>query len=464
MKNFLARCIVVATTLLAACGGDGGGSGPDTGRLTVTVDGLPAGTAADVTLTGPAFSQRLAGGATLDPLVPGTYTATAANVSSGGVVYSAASGSAVVVAGGAATLAVRYATVRLTLQEVANASAPIFATAPAGDTRLFVVERAGRIRILAGGTFRTTAFLDIAARVSTAGEGGLLSMAFDPDYANNGYLYVDFVTTGGDIAIERFRVSANPDVADPTPLRILTIPHPVNINHYGGLVAFGPDGMLYVGTGDGGGAGDPPGNARNPSVLLGKLLRIDVRGANTAQPYAVPADNPFAGRVDRRGEIWALGLRNPWRYAFDADTNRLYVADVGQDRREEIDVVDARQAGLDFGWNTVEGTLCYPSDPCNRDGLVAPLLDYAHDASGGCSITGGFVYRGSAIPALAGRYFYSDFCGGWLRSLVVRDGAAAERVDWNIGNVGNIVSFGRDGRGELYLLSSTGRIYRIVAA
>jgi glucose/arabinose dehydrogenase len=251
-------------------------------------------------------------------------------------------------------------------------------------------------------------------------------------------------------------------VADASPLRILSILHPINTNHYGGLLTFGADGMLYIGTGDGGGAGDPPGNAQNLNVLLGKLLRIDVRNASQVQPYVIPPDNPFATVTGRRPEIWQYGVRNPWRYAFDATANQLYVADVGQDRREEIDVVGATQGGLNFGWNVVEGTLCFPTDPCDKSGTVTPVLEYAHDASGGCSITGGYVYRGAVLPAIAGRYFYSDFCSGFLRSIAVVNGVATEQVQWPVANVGSILSFAKDAQGELYMLSANGTVYRIV--
>ncbi|GAB3664040.1 PQQ-dependent sugar dehydrogenase [Ramlibacter alkalitolerans] len=338
---------------------------------------------------------------------------------------------------------------------------PMFATAPAGDARLFVVERPGRIVIVQGGTRSGTPFLDISARVGTTGEGGLLSMAFDPQYALNGFFFVYFTEPTGDIAIERFRVSAgNPDLADPAPLRILTIPHRAFSNHKGGLVRFGPDGFLYLGTGDGGGGGDPLGNAQDLDSLLGKLLRIDVRNSSAAAPYAIPSANPFVGQPNRRGEIWAYGLRNPWRYAFDAPTGRLYIADVGQDRIEEVDVNPADSAGLNYGWNVMEGSSCLGATPCNRTGITLPVLEYAHDANGGCSITGGFVYRGSAIPEIQGRYFYSDLCSGWLRSFVFSGGVATDPRQF-IASMGTVISFGEDGQKELYVLTDAGQVLRI---
>ena len=345
--------------------------------------------------------------------------------------------------------------------QVSGLADPVFATAPDGDARLFIVERAGRIRVAQGGAPSATPFLDISARVGTAGEGGLLSMAFDPRFASNGFFYVYFTEPSGDIAIERFQVSAaSPDVADTTPLRILTIPHRTFGNHKGGLVRFGPDGFLYLGTGDGGGAGDPLGNGQNLDSLLGKLLRIDVSNAGAATPYTIPPGNPFVGQPNRRGEIWAYGLRNPWRFAFDPPANRLYLGDVGQNRVEEVNVSAADSAGLNYGWNVTEGTTCFGPDSCDRTGFTLPVLEYAHDAAGGCSVIGGFVYRGSALPELQGRYFYSDLCSGWLRSFVFSGGSATDNRQ-SIANMGTVISFGEDGRKELYVLTGAGEVLRI---
>jgi len=236
---------------------------------------------------------------------------------------------------------------------------------------------------------------------------------------------------------ERFSAGATATTANPTSgLVILRIPHPACQNHVGGQLAFGPDGYLYLGTGDGGGAGagDPQGNARNPASLLGKLLRIDVVGATAAQPYAIPASNPYRDMAGRRPEIWAVGLRNPWRFSFDA--SQLYLPDPGQDRREEINIAGTAQAGLDYGWNVMEGTLCYGAETCERSGLTLPVFEYDHGANdvNGCSITGGFVYRGRALPELAGRYFYSDLCGGYLKSFLATGNGAGngiiEQRDW----------------------------------
>jgi glucose/arabinose dehydrogenase len=347
---------------------------------------------------------------------------------------------------------------------IAGLSAPTFATAPPGDARLFVVERAGRIRIVQAGTVLPAPFLDISGRVSTAGEGGLLSTAFDPQFAINGFFYIYFTDPTGDVAIERFRVSVgDPNVADPAALRIITISHRAFGNHKGGLVSFGPDGFLYLAPGDGGGGGDPLGNGQNLDSLLGKLLRIDVSGASVATPYTIPAGNPFVGQVNRRGEIWAFGLRNPWRYAFDPPTGFLYIADVGQNRIEEVDVNAASSGGLNYGWNITEGSQCYPADPCSKAGMTLPVLEYAHDANGGCSITGGFVYRGSAIPEIQGRYLYSDFCTGFLRSFGFSGGAATDQQQ-HIASMGAVVSFGEDGQKELFVITGAGQLLRIERA
>ncbi len=467
-------CLVALLAVLTACGSGGTGSdgsgSPTTGSLALSVTGLPAALNGAVAVSGPdGFSQTILATQTTINLTPGTYTIAAVNVLSGSSVYAPqpAAQAIAVSAGTTANAAVNYASagaLRLVLQEVVSAlSEPLFLTAPAGDSRLFIVERAGSIRIVQNGTPLATPFLDISSRVSTAGERGLLSMAFDPQYASNGFFFIYFTDLDGDIAIERFQVSSgNPNLAAPAPLRILTVSHRTFSNHNGGLVAFGPDGFLYIGTGDGGGGGDTLGNGQNLNVLLGKLLRIDVSNASASQPYAIPSLNPFAGQANRRGEIWAYGLRNPWRYAFDAATGLLYIADVGQGRIEEVNVAAAATASVNYGWNITEGSLCYPGDPCNKQGLTLPVLEYAHDASGGCSITGGRVYRGSAIPELRGRYFYSDYCNGWLRSFVYSNDTAAEQIDWNIINVGQIFSFGEDAQKELYMLTSTGRAYKIV--
>jgi len=465
-----AACLCVLAWLLGACGGAsvsiGIGTG-GTGTLVVAVSGLPTGVDADVTVTGPGgLTIDLTQSRTLSGLAPGTYAVTArpVSVSFGSFNPLVTPGEATVSAGASASVSVAYQAQQAIVLGVAlvasGLATPVFLTTPAGDARLFIVERPGRIRIYESGALRPRPFLDISARVSTDGERGLLSMAFDPGYATNGLFYVYFTDLAGAITVERYRVSADPTEADPAPTPVLSIPHATYSNHNGGLLAFGPDGMLYIGTGDGGGGGDPDGNAQNAGALLGKLLRIDVR----ALPYAIPAGNPLLGQAGARPEIWALGLRNPWRFAFDPLAGLLYIADVGQDRREEVDVVPAAVAGRNYGWNVTEGGLCYPADPCDRTPLTMPLFEYDH--SQGCAITGGYVYRGGALPEITGYYFYSDFCSGWLRSFaVIHDRNITSVIlqrDWNLPNVGQITSFGQDGRGELYLLSADGRVHRLV--
>jgi glucose/arabinose dehydrogenase len=334
---------------------------------------------------------------------------------------------------------------------------PVYLTAPAGDGRLFIVEQPGRIRIFKNGALLPAPFLDISSLVTFGGEQGLLSLAFDPAYQTNGRFYVYYVDRNGDIAVARYTVSANADQADAlSRTAVLTIPHPGQSNHNGGLAMFGPDGMLYLGTGDGGGGGDPQNNGQNINTLLGKLLRIDVRSL----PYTSPATNPFAGATAGRDEIWAYGLRNPWRYAFDPPANQLYIADVGQGAWEEVNAVATSAAGVNYGWRIMEGAHCYNAQTCTMTNLTQPVLEYDH--SQGCSITGGFVYRGIAIPELAGHYFYSDYCTGFLRSFRLSGGEAEDQKNWAVGDVGDILSFGRDAPGEIYMLSAGGRVYRIV--
>jgi glucose/arabinose dehydrogenase len=473
-RPWQALLLACCLALLGSCGGGGSDHpppGPTTGSLTVTIGGLPAGVAGAVTLSGPAsYSKLLTASTTLTDLAPGAYTLTAASVvqGTGSLAPTPTTQQVQVTAGATASASVTYAAtapLALALQEVASGlSVPIFLTAPPGDSRLFIIERAGRIRVVQNGSLLATPFLDISSLTTTSGERGLLSMAFHPQYASNGYFFLYYTNLAGDIVIERRQVSAgNANVADPlSALTIITIPHPTFSNHYGGLLSFGPDGYLYAGTGDGGSAGDPPGNAQNTNVLLGKLLRLDVNASSVAQPYAIPPGNPFAGTAGARGEIWAYGLRNPWRYAFDVPAQLLYIADVGQANLEEVDVRPVGQAGNNYGWNIMEGTQCFNSTGCNQAGLVLPAIEYGHDTAGGCSITGGYVYRGTALPELAGHYLYSDYCSGWLKSFTYSNGTASAVTNWNVTNVGNILSFGQDAQNELYMLSGTGKVYKVV--
>ncbi|MGQ0703639.1 MAG: PQQ-dependent sugar dehydrogenase [Gemmatimonadales bacterium] len=353
--------------------------------------------------------------------------------------------------------------VELRLVEVASGlSFPLFLTSAPGDaTRLFIVEKGGRIRIIRNGTLLTTPFLDLTAQVSQGGEQGLLGLAFHPGYATNGRFIVHYTNLGGDTRISVFRVSADPDRADAGSEQVILAADQPFSNHNGGMIVFGPDGKLYIGLGDGGSGGDPQGNGQNPNTLLGKILRLAVNDAGQA---SVPPDNPFAGQGGARGEIWSYGLRNPWRFSFDRQTGDLYIGDVGQNAREEINASTGPQPGrgVNYGWNTMEGTLCFqPSANCNRAGLTLPVLEYGH--SQGCSVTGGYVYRGSAIPALQGHYFYADFCEGWVRSFRLSEGMAAELREWTtLRPGGQLPSFGEDGAGELYVMTAGGRVFRIV--
>jgi glucose/arabinose dehydrogenase len=342
---------------------------------------------------------------------------------------------------------------------VSGLSNPLHLTAPGGDSRLFIVEQVGRVRIIRNGALVAQPFLDITSRVSSGGERGLLGIAFHPQYASNGYVYASFTDVAGNTRVERYTVSpASAGVADPsTASLVLSVPQPF-ANHNGGLILFGPDGMLYVGRGDGGGGGDPQNNGQSTSTLLGKLLRLDV---TSATPYAIPPGNPFVGQAGARGEIWALGLRNPWRFSFDRAGGDLYVADVGQNRWEEIHVVAASRAGVNYGWRVLEGSACYNAATCNSQGLERPVLEYSHDE--GCSITGGAVYRGSLIPGIIGHYFYSDYCSGFLRSFRYQNGQALDQRSWSVGSLGNVLSFGEDAAGEMYILSANGRVYRLEA-
>ncbi len=345
----------------------------------------------------------------------------------------------------------------LTLTPVASGlESPLYLTAPSGDPRLFIVEQPGRIRIVKDGRLLPVPFLDITARVGGGGERGLLSVAFHPDFRTNGRFYVDYTDRRGDTRVERYTVRPGTDVADTgSASLVLGVDQPF-ANHNGGLVMFGPDGMLYVGMGDGGSAGDPFGNGQKRTTLLGKLLRIDV---DRDAPYAIPPGNPFVGRTGARPEIWATGLRNPWRFAFDRAAGLLYIADVGQGSWEEVDVTPATQGGLNYGWRSMEGAHCFLLFLCHRSGFVLPVLEYDHTQ--GCSIIGGYVYHGARIPWVAGHYFYSDYCTGFLRSFRFVNGAVTDRRTWAVPPIGAVLSFGEDAVGELYLLSSNGTVYRV---
>lgn len=349
---------------------------------------------------------------------------------------------------------------------------PVFVSAPAGDPRLFVVEKVGTIRVVENGSTLPTPFLDLTGQVSTGIEQGLLGLAFDPLYATNGRFYVDYVNLDGRTQIVRYRVSAgDPNVADPASAESLrTIPRPIpdpqlDPFHNGGMIAFGRDGYLYIATGDGnaGTGGDGFGTGQSLDDLLGSLLRIDVRNA---PGYVVPPDNPFVATPNAQPEVWSRGLRNPWRFSFDRQSGDLYIGDVGQDSKEEIDVSSFASGGgraANYGWNITEGSDCFqPPSGCATSGLVPPLVEFDH-SGGECSVIGGYVYRGSAVPELRGTYFYADFCAQWIKSFRLSGGQATQRTDWpNLFPGGSVVSFGEDGFGELYIVTLGGGVYRII--
>ncbi len=332
----------------------------------------------------------------------------------------------------------------------------------AGDDRLFVTEKAGLIKIIyPGGNINPTPFLDITSIVINPGgnydERGLLGLAFHPDYANNGYFYVNYINNSGNSQISRFTVSAgDPNVADPnSELQILSVSQPFS-NHNGGCLQFGPDGYLYCGFGDGGSAGDPGNRAQNLNLFLGKMLRIDINNTSNGNNYAIPADNPFVGDPNALDEIWSYGLRNPWRFSFDFNTNNLWIGDVGQGNIEEVNREDEGDGGLNYGWRCYEGSQPYNTSGCpNQTELTFPIAEYTH-SGGNCSITGGYVYRGTMYSDISGLYFYADFCSGEIGTIDYSNNQT------NHGSYpGSWVSFGEDVNNELYIVDNFGSIYKI---
>jgi cysteine-rich repeat protein len=356
---------------------------------------------------------------------------------------------------------------------VGGLSQPLYvATPPLDPNRLFIVEQGGRIRVFENGVLLAAPFLDLSGRVSCCGERGLLGLAFHPDYEENGRFFIDYTNRAGDTVIARYRRGDDATRADPESEQILlTIDQPF-ANHNGGQLAFGPDGFLYVGMGDGGSRNDPFDNAQNDEVPLGKLLRLDVE--MEAPPfYRVPASNPHPERGDVLGLVWANGLRNPWRFSFDRATGDLYIGDVGQANVEEVDVQPASSSGGEnYGWDVFEGSTCFepaplPECPVPPDGYVFPVVEYRHNE--GCSVTGGYVYRGCAMPDLRGAYFYGDYCSAFVRSFVLRDGAATDEHDWTqelrspgTPAITDISSFGEDARGEVYVVDIRGLVFKLV--
>ena len=326
---------------------------------------------------------------------------------------------------------------------------PVFLDAPPGSERLFIVSKEGRIRLWVEGAVLGDPFLDIADLVRNEGEQGLLGLAFDPAYADNGRFFVHYSDNSGDTVLASYVASSDPNRADPASGQILFTADQPASNHNGGMLAFGPDDFLYLALGDGGRSNDAFGNGQRSDTVYGALLRFAI------EPFGPAPGNPF-------NEVWSYGLRNPWRFSFDGEL--IYIADVGQNAFEEINVAPAALSGLNYGWPISEGLHCFaPSTGCDTDGITLPVLEVSHGDGGACSITGGYVYRGADIPELHGHYFYSDYCGGWLRSFAWDGSTVTESADWTaeVGNVGRITSFGTDGFGELYVTAGDS-VYRLV--
>ncbi|MEP7378818.1 MAG: PQQ-dependent sugar dehydrogenase [Chloroflexota bacterium] len=331
-----------------------------------------------------------------------------------------------------------------------------------GTGALYVVEQRGKVYRLAadGSVDVTTPFLDIASKVSCCEERGLLGLAFHPNFADNGRLFVDYTNVAGDTVVSEFGLGADGNIDAESERFLLGIKQPFP-KHNGGMLAFGADGYLYIGSGDGGSAGDPYRNGQSADTLLGKVLRIDI---DSGDPYAIPADNPFVGQlpeVPHRPEIWDIGLRNPWRFSFDRATGDLWIGDVGQGSYEEVDAEPAGQGGRNYGWNVTEGLHCYALSDCDQSRITMPVAEYSHDE--GCAITGGYVYRGSAYPGLVGQYVFSDYCSGSLWAI---DAASAIEsgpvtpIEYGSASI-NPTAFGEDEAGELYLVNGAGQIFRL---
>jgi len=349
------------------------------------------------------------------------------------------------------------ATARPRLVRFGSFDSPVLVTAPTGDrSRVFVVEKGGRIKVVRNG--RRSNFLDLSGDVSNGGEQGLLSMAFAPDYASSGKFYVNFTDRSGNTRIQEFTRSSNPNRADKSSRRpLMTIEQPYE-NHNGGMLAFGPDRMLYIGTGDGGSGGDPENRAQNMNSLLGKMLRIDPNPAS-GRPYTSPESNPFVGR-EGRDEIYSFGLRNPWRFTFDRATGDLYIADVGQGEFEEVNFnTRGNGKGVDYGWSCFEGRARFESSRSCPD-PVGPKLTTSHSA-GNCSITGGVVVRSGGPPSLKGRYLHGDFCLGRIYSVKITSQGATGNRPIGVKRVNSLSSFGEDAKGRVYAMSLEGPVYRI---
>lgn len=359
------------------------------------------------------------------------------------------------------------ATFDVGLEEVASGfDGPLFVATPPEDAeRLFVVEKGGTIQVLVNGEIAAEPFLDIVDRVGSEGsEQGLLGLAFAPDHAESGLFYVNYTDPNGNTVVSRFSTGDDPNVADPESETVILQQEQPRANHNGGVLGFGPDGYLYIGFGDGGGQGDPDSNGQNLSTWLGKILRIDVDSAAVEGDamYSVPDDNPFVEDADAAPEVWVYGLRNPWRFTFDRETGDMWVGDVGQNEIEEVTLLPiAEGGGQNLGWNITEGSNCYVEPECDQFGLTPPTLEYTHEV-GGCSVTGGYVYRGEAMLGLRGVYVFADYCSGLLWGAG-RDADSAWVMSEPIETGLSIASFGEDTAGELYLTDiSGGTVYQLV--
>ncbi|HEV2890636.1 MAG TPA: PQQ-dependent sugar dehydrogenase [Frankiaceae bacterium] len=354
---------------------------------------------------------------------------------------------------------------RLSLVKWANGlSEPVALDHAPGDTaRVFVVERRGTVRVIRNGVLKATPFLDLRDRVNTSGEGGALSIAFQPDYSRTGYFFVSWTDASMTLHVTKFHAHPWNDVTGNTGIDVLTVPHPTYTNHNAGQLAFGPNAYLFVSTGDGGGSGDPGGNAQDLRSLLGKILRIDVTHGSDGLNYSIPSTNPYATSTTARREIWHRGLRNPWRFSFDRGNPNLWIADVGQGAREEVNRTSgSTTGGANLGWDCREGTLTtsYGGDYCTGSGYTSPVHQYDTHTYG-CAVIGGYVYRGAKHSALlGGTYVYGDYCSGRVWGL--GPDASGRLVNGELGRfAGNILAFGRDASNELYLLGANGSIYRV---
>ena len=472
----LALSRILLLTSLVACSDSGGGnlqepSSITTVTLSAPVTEINAGQRVQVTAT----AQDASGNVVEVPTFAwASADESVATVSPSGVVTGVAAGQAEIratVDGVSGGLVITVAAAPPTgsgapvLQEVtAGLNFPVTLASPPNDERLFIAEKGGAIRIIKGGSLLPTPFLDISSKVSTRREQGLLGLAFPPDFASSRRFFVYYTDLAGDSRISVFQVSADPDRADPASETVVLGVDQPGPSHNGGQILFGPDGFLYIGLGDGGSHdGLDEGRGQSLNDLLSSVLRIDVSSGSS---YSIPPDNPFVGTPGARPEIWSYGFRNPWRFSFDRATGDIYIADVGESDWEEVNyssAADGASRGADYGWSVMEGTHCFRDQPCDKTGLTLPILEYNH--SDGCAIIGGYVYRGTAIPALQGHYFYADLCQDWVRSFRVQEGAPVEEADWPALSPGvGITSFGEDVAGELYILTIDGRVLKIVPA